>query len=52
MIEITYHKSELIPGDSTTVVFWMEQGDGAQDILEGDIPEGAKVIDETHQHQT
>lgn len=46
--KITYHKARIIPLDEGTTVYWVCNNSIAKDILHSDIPEGANVIDETH----
>ena len=46
-----YYRSQAIPGDINTVMYWVEFHDGkAADIPPNDIPEGAIVTDVTFEH--
>lgn len=46
----TYYKSQLIPNDRDTTVYWSEDDAGiARDILPEHIPDGAIVIDADEQ---
>ena len=46
--ERTYHKSHIIPSDQGTWVYWTTKNGISLDISHRCIPEGATVIDETH----
>ena len=42
----TYYKSQIVPNNSGTTVYWVEDEHGkARDISRDDIPKDAKIID-------
>lgn len=58
---ITYYKSQIVPNNRYTIVYWCEDDKGnARDISLNNIPKGAKIIDvdslifikEKHNHDT
>ena len=48
--DITYHKARIVPQDPNTTVYWVCNNSVARDISHLDIPNGVKVIDETHNY--
>ena len=49
--EIKYFKSQIIPSDKGTIVYWAEQGGKAWDVRDYNIPKDAQVNDETYKQQ-
>ena len=42
----TYYKSQIIPGNQGTIVYWYEDEHGrSRDVLLEDIPKDAKILD-------
>lgn len=51
MDRLKYYRSQIVPFDQGTMVYWAERHDGKSfDIDPSDIPIGALVEDMTHDH--
>lgn len=47
---MTFYRSQLIPCDTRTMVYWYEDSEGeCHDISDTNIPDGAVVTDITYQ---
>lgn len=46
----TYYRSQIIPCNKDTMVYWGESDGKEFDLLEKDVPEGSIVLDVTYQN--